>query len=78
MFIDGTCICCDICMFLEGIGPSVIRTRNQLEIVERPSDAGDLECLDLMIFTNRIIIMMIKKTKLVCNLKPDIPDPQTS
>ena len=59
-----------VILFVKGVGPSIIRTGNQLEIVERPSDAGDLECLDLMIFTNRIIIMMIKKTKLVCTPYP--------
>ena len=42
---------------LKGVGPSIIRTGNQLEIVKRPSDAGDLECLNLMNFTNRIIII---------------------
>ena len=43
---------------LKGVGPSIIRTGNQLEIIKRPSDAGDLDCLNLMIFTNRIIIII--------------------
>ena len=46
---------------LKGVGPSIIRTGNQLEIVKRPSNASDLERLNLIIFTNRIILMMIKK-----------------